>query len=70
MSRADIGWWTVRRYGCGSDRIQSYKRTGEQPSGWLYRQDVAQRAKIKMQSAKSGVSRLSAYLPLRLHASG
>jgi hypothetical protein len=70
VSRASIGSAGGRRYGSEADQIQSYIRTEEQPGGWLYRQDVAQRATIKMQSAKSGVSRESAYLPLRLHASG
>jgi hypothetical protein len=70
MSRAGIGSAGGRRYSSEADQIQSYIRTEEQPGGWLYRQDVAQRATIKMQSAKSGVSRESAYLPLRLHASG
>jgi hypothetical protein len=64
MSRAGVGSAGGRRYSSEADQIQSYICTGEQPGGWLYRQDVAQRATIQMQSAKSGVSRLLAYLPL------
>jgi hypothetical protein len=47
------GVLTDRRYGSEMDRIKSYVRTGEQPSGWLYRQDVAQRATIRTQTARS-----------------
>jgi hypothetical protein len=38
-------------YGSEADQIQSYVGTGEQAGDWLYRQDVAQRATIRMQTA-------------------
>jgi hypothetical protein len=41
VSRADIrsaGGW---RHSSEVDQTQSYVRTGEQPSGWFHRQDVA-----------------------------
>jgi hypothetical protein len=52
MSQAGVGSAGGRRYSSEADQIQSYICIGEQPGGWLYRQDVAQRATIQMQSAK------------------
>jgi hypothetical protein len=47
VSRADIRSADGRMYGSKADQIQSYVRIEEQAGGWLYRQDVAQRATIR-----------------------